>query len=101
MTEASDIRALLRRTGELTPTQRLVVMLYALSATDRGGVVRETGRDLASQLNMTPTVFSRMRKQLVFLGWLEESEKFAHIAYFRLSPRALGEQVVVPMRRAI
>ncbi|MEY9878191.1 DNA-binding MarR family transcriptional regulator [Streptacidiphilus sp. MAP12-33] len=101
MTSKSDYKALLRRTHDLTPAQRLVVMLYALSDSDRGGVVRETGQDLAEQLGMTPTVFSRIRKQLVEAGWLEQSEKFAHITYFRLSPQALGEQTVVPMRRAI
>jgi DNA-binding MarR family transcriptional regulator len=101
MTSTSDLKALLHRTSDLTPAQRLVVMLYALSAGDRGGVVRETGQDLADQLGMTPTVFSRIRKQLVQAGWLEESEKFAHITYFRLSPHALGEQTVIPMRRAI
>lgn len=101
MTRSSDYKALLCRTGDLTPTQRLIVMLYALSASDRSGVVRETGQDLAEQLSMTPTVFSRVRKQLVTAGWLEESERFAHIAYYRLSPQALGEQNVIPMRRAI
>ncbi|WP_037599622.1 helix-turn-helix domain-containing protein [Streptacidiphilus rugosus] len=101
MTEKNEYRALLCRTSDLTPAQRLVIMLYALSHSDRGGVVRETGQALAEQLGMTPTVFSRIRKQLVQAGWLEESEKFAHITYFRLSPQALGEQTVVPMRRAI
>jgi hypothetical protein len=101
MTEKSDYQALLRRTCTLTPAQRLVVLLYAFCEADRGGVVRQTGRDLAQQLGMTPTVFSRLRKQLVQTGWLEESERFAHISYFRLSPQALGERTVVPMRRAM
>lgn len=101
MKNKGEYQALLRRTCDLTPAQRLVLMLYAVSEADRGGVVRETGRDLAQQLGITPTVFSRLRKQLVQSGWLEESERFAHISYYRLSPQALGERTVVPMRPAM
>ncbi|MEZ0095297.1 helix-turn-helix domain-containing protein [Streptacidiphilus sp. EB129] len=100
-TEKNIIVSVLGRSSDLTPVQRLVVVLYALSSTDRGGVVRKTGQDLAAELGMTPSTFSRTRKQLVDAGWLELSEKFAHIAYYRLAPRALGESTVVQMRPAM
>lgn len=101
MRDTCEFLALLRRTCDLMPAQRLVIVLCAVSEADRGGVVHETGRGLAQQLGMTPTVFSRLRKRLVRRGWLEELERFAHISYYRLSSRALGEGTVVPMRRAM
>jgi DNA-binding MarR family transcriptional regulator len=96
-------RAVLCRSGQegLTPAQRIVVMLYCLSESDRAGVVVQTGQDLARQAGMSPTTFSRVRRQLVEAGWLEPSRKFAHITYFRLSPHALGEPPVVAVRRVI
>ncbi|MEV7856483.1 replication initiation protein, RepL2 [Streptomyces sp. NPDC087228] len=90
----------LHRTVGMTANQRLVVMLYALHPTDRAGAVIETGANLASRVGMSPTVFSRIRRQVVDAGWLEESSRLAHISYYRLSPRSTGEDVVVPLRRA-
>jgi hypothetical protein len=49
---------------------------------------------------MAPPVFSRTRKQVIALGWLEETEKIGHIKYYRIVPGRLGERVVVPLRRA-
>lgn len=91
---------LLQRTAGLTANQRLVVMLYALHPTDRAGTVAETGAQLAKLVGLSPTVFSRTRRQAVEAGWLEESERLAHISYYRLSPKATGENVVVPLRQA-
>lgn len=91
---------LLRQTAGMTANQRLVVMLYALHPTNRAGTVQETGANLALMVGMSPSVFSRTRKQVVEAGWLEESERLAHIRYYRLSPRATGENVVVKLRRA-
>lgn len=67
---------------------------------DRAGAVVETGANLAQLVGMSPTVFSRTRRQFVDAGWLEESERLAHISYYRLSQKSTGEQVVVPLRRA-
>lgn len=67
---------------------------------DRAGAVIETGAKLAELVGMSPTVFSRTRRQVVEAGWLEESERLAHISYYRLSAKCTGEDVVVPLRRA-
>jgi hypothetical protein len=90
----------LHRTAGMTANQRLVVMLYAMHPTDRAGAVIETGAKLAELVGMSPTVFSRTRRQVVEAGWLEESERLAHISYYRLSAKCTGQDVVVPLRRA-
>ncbi|MEU3796000.1 replication initiation protein, RepL2 [Streptomyces fructofermentans] len=92
--------SLLQRTVGLTANQRLVVMLYACHPTDRSGAVLETALELAKLVGLSPTVFSRTRRQVIEAGWLEESERLAHIRYYRLSPKATGENVVVEFRRA-
>ncbi|MFF5499830.1 replication initiation protein, RepL2 [Streptomyces aquilus] len=91
---------LLEATAGMTANQRLVVMLYALHPTDRSGAVLETAAQLAKLVGMAPPVFSRTRKQVIALGWLEETEKIGHIKYYRITPGRLGERVVVPLRRA-
>ncbi|MEU6708145.1 replication initiation protein, RepL2 [Streptomyces wuyuanensis] len=91
---------ILQRTAGMTANQRLVVMLYAMHPTDRAGAVTETGAHLAKLVGMSPTVFSRTRRQVVEAGWLEESERLAHISYYRLSAKSTGEDVVIPLRRA-
>jgi DNA-binding transcriptional regulator PaaX len=90
----------LHRTAGMTANQRLIVMLYAMHPTDRAGAVVDTGANLAKLVGMSPTVFSRTRRQVVEAGWLEESERLAHISYYRLSEKSTGEDVVVPLRRA-
>lgn len=90
----------LHRTAGMTANQRLVVMLYAMHPADRSGAVIETGVNLAKLVGMSPTVFSRTRRQVVEAGWLEESERLAHIRYYRLSPKSTGEDTVIPLRRA-
>jgi DNA-binding MarR family transcriptional regulator len=90
----------LHRTAGMTANQRLVIMLYAMHPTDRAGAVVETGAKLAELVGLSPTVFSRTRRQVVEAGWLEESERLAHISYYRLSAKCTGEDVVVPLRRA-
>ncbi|MEU6479324.1 replication initiation protein, RepL2 [Streptomyces sp. NPDC047017] len=91
---------LLEATAGMTANQRLVVMLYALHPTDRSGAVLETAAQLAKLVGMAPPVFSRTRKQVIGLGWLEETEKIGHIKYYRIVPGRLGARVVVPLRRA-
>jgi hypothetical protein len=91
---------LLQATAGMTANQRLVVMLYALHPTDRSGAVLETAANLAKLVGMAPPVFSRTRKQVIEAGWLEQTEKIGHIKYYRLDPKRMGENVVVPFRRA-
>ncbi|MEV6808953.1 replication initiation protein, RepL2 [Streptomyces sp. NPDC017405] len=91
---------LLEKTVGMTANQRLVVMLYALHPTDRSGAVLETAANLAKLVGMAPPVFSRTRKQVIEAGWLEETERIGHIRYYRLDPKRMGENVVVPLRRA-
>ncbi len=81
---------LLQKTAGLTANQRLIVMLYALLAPERDGTVRKTAAQLAALLNLSPTVFSRLRRQMITDGWLEEGDKLGHIRYYRLSPKATG-----------
>jgi hypothetical protein len=91
---------LLEKTAGMSANQRLVVMLYALHPTDRSGAVLETAANLAKLVGMAPPVFSRTRKQVIEAGWLEETERIGHIKYYRLDPKRMGENVVVPLRRA-
>lgn len=91
---------LLEATVGMTANQRLVVMLYALHPTDRSGAVLETAANLAKLVGMAPPVFSRTRKQVIEAGWLEETERIGHIKYYRVDPKRMGENVVVPLRRA-
>ncbi|CAL9327137.1 hypothetical protein SUDANB180_07619 (plasmid) [Streptomyces sp. enrichment culture] len=91
---------LLEKTVGMTANQRLVVMLYALHPTDRSGAVLETAANLAKLVGMAAPVFSRTRKQVIEAGWLEETERIGHIRYYRLDPKRMGENVVIPLRRA-
>ncbi|MER6539672.1 replication initiation protein, RepL2 [Streptomyces sp900105755] len=91
---------LLETTAGMSANQRLVVMLYALHPTDRSGAVLETAANLAKLVGMAAPVFSRTRKQVIEAGWLEETERIGHIKYYRLEPKRLGQNVVVPLRRA-
>lgn len=90
---------LLEATAGMTASQRLAIMLYALHPTDRSGAVPETAARLANS-SAWPLPFSRTRKQVVEAGWLEETERIGHIRYYRIDPKRLGENVVVPLRRA-
>jgi hypothetical protein len=75
-------------------------MLYAMHPTDHAGAVTETGVNLAALVGMSPTVFCRTRRQVIEAGWLEESDRLAHISYHRISPKTTGEDVADPLRRA-
>jgi len=90
---------LMERTAGLAANKRLIVMTYALLPADRSGTVEKMGREIAEFLNLTEAVFSRARRQLIEEGWLEQSSELGNIKYYRLTPKATGEQVVVPLRR--
>lgn len=98
--ERHTMLQLLQQTSGLTANQRLIVMLYAMHPTDRAGAVIETAANLAHLVGMSPTVFSRTRRQVIDAGWLEESDRLAHIRYYRLTPKATGQKTVVTLRQA-
>ncbi|MFJ2745281.1 helix-turn-helix domain-containing protein [Streptomyces sp. NPDC087440] len=81
----SDVQ---RGDKRLTPGQRLVVLLYGSVKQDANGTVSMQGTELASMLGMTQPAFSRVRKELVELGWLEVSGQVGHYNMYRLSDKA-------------
>jgi hypothetical protein len=95
-----DIRALIARSKDLGPNQRLLIAFYAsLPAGDNG--TQRTGQALAVELGWSPTFFSRIRTGLVEGGWLDEYARFNNVRYYRLSDQALGRRsTVVKFRRA-
>jgi DNA-binding MarR family transcriptional regulator len=95
---------LLRTTADRTATERLILLTYVmLSSAERGGIVNKTGVELANLLNLAPTVFSRLRRQLVEDGYLEESpqHRLGNIRYYRATTKVWrgSRNVVVPLRR--
>ncbi|WP_342777904.1 replication initiation protein, RepL2 [Streptomyces hundungensis] len=90
----------LHRTTGMTAPQRLVVMLHARHPNRPRRRGHRDERPTRQPVGMSPTVFSRIPRQAVEAGWLEESECPAHISYYRLSAKGTGEDVVVPLRRA-
>lgn len=97
--DRQQYQELLQRTTGLTANQRLIVLTYAHLPTDRTGTVQRTASELAQLLGLSPTVFSRLRKQLIANEWLEQSGRLGSIRYYRLAPRVTGRDVVVPLRR--
>ncbi len=82
-----DVLHVLKRTGRvLSPNQRLVVMLYAASEQRPDGSVWITATDLAKTVGMSATGFSRTRKDLEALGWLEQVTSVGLVTIFRLTP---------------
>lgn len=67
---------------------------------DRAGAVIGTGANPAKRVGMSPTVFSRTRRQVVEAGRLEDSDRLAHISHCRLSAKCTGEDVVILLWRA-
>jgi DNA-binding MarR family transcriptional regulator len=92
-------REVLRRSKALTPNQRLVLQLYATMPKEPGGAVRKTARELAEdELGWKPSLFSRVRGQLVEDGWLEFVDKLSNSPIYRLGERATGQRTVIPLR---
>lgn len=100
MNDRSEQLELLRRAAGLTNAQRLILWLYSVHPTDRAGTVQAMGQELAEILDMSESVFSRTRRQLIDLGWLEESERLGRIRYYRLSPQMVGKPVVIRLPTA-
>lgn len=92
-----ELVEILGRSAELHPVQRCVVMGYALLSPP-SGTVRKTGEEMAELLGMTAPGFSRTRRELVQLGWLEETDRAGNIRYYRLTEKGTGRQVVVQLR---
>lgn len=98
-----QIRDLMKLTSELPPLQRLVVILYAAMDQDEQGTVYETGATLAAEAGMTPQLFSRVRRELVASGWLEESPgRIGNVRFYRLTSKANpdGGASVISLRSA-
>lgn len=97
VTNADDVIYLLRKTGEglgskrLSPNQRLVVLLYGSSTQTADGTVVIRATELAATVGMTASVLSRTRKELVELGWLEESGSVGRVKLYRLNPALAPE----------
>lgn len=95
------LRAIFRTSQKLTPSQRLVLILYRTYKPDSQGIVRVTAQEMAETIGMIPTVFSRERKALVEAGWLELGTMRSNIKYYRLTPKAKAVSNVVPIRSAV
>ncbi|MFD5437361.1 replication initiation protein, RepL2 [Kitasatospora sp. NPDC127067] len=92
-----DVRKIMRLTSALAPNQRQVVMLYASHDQDpSSGAVPLDAKELAAEINMDPSLFSRLRGQLVERGWME---KIDDTVYYRLTSKADGNDNVLPLRR--
>ena len=92
-----DVRRLMRVTSPLAPNQRIVVILYASHDQDPdSGAVPVDAKELAAEINMDPSLFSRLRGQLVERGWME---KIDDTVYYRLTAKADGSDNVLPLRR--
>lgn len=87
-----EVVDLLRRTSELPPLQRIVVLLYASKDQTDTGTVPETAASMAGDLGMLPQLFTRVRRQLIEGGWLEEDPEMrvGKVRYYRLTPKATG-----------
>ncbi|MGT2532894.1 hypothetical protein ACU4GG_41895 [Streptomyces nojiriensis] len=48
---------------------------------------------------MSPQLFSRVRRELISGGWLEEfGERLGHMRFYRRTDRTTGRQTVTPLR---
>ncbi|MEU6540527.1 replication initiation protein, RepL2 [Streptomyces sp. NPDC047000] len=91
--EAADVQYLLRKTGRvLTPSQRIVVMLYASCEQRPDGTVMIKASELAVIAGMTAPVFSRTRKELVTAGWMEETGGVGSVKLYRLTPEIFEDR---------
>ncbi|MFD8782579.1 hypothetical protein [Kitasatospora sp. NPDC059599] len=96
----NDVRALIGCTKDLTANQRLLLVHYAALPAGKTGT-QQTGQALAAEMGWAPTFFSRIRKELVEAGWLEEYDRFNNIRYYRPTDQALGRRPkVVRLRHA-
>lgn len=98
-----EIVELLKRTSDLPPLQRIIVMLYASKDQTDAGTVVETGTALADELGMLSQLFTRVRRQLIEGGWLEEDTalRIGKVRYYRLTDKAGPRPSnVVPLRPA-
>lgn len=84
---SEDVLYVLKRTGRvLNPNQRIVVMLYAAAEQRPDGAVWIKATELAETAGMSAPVFSRTRKELEALGWLEEVDSVGPVRVYRLTP---------------
>nr|WP_107908821.1 hypothetical protein [Streptomyces chartreusis] len=88
----AEIRNIFRATAALTPSQRLVLLQYAVQERLPSGAVRVVGGELADATGMKLAQLSRERTALVRDGWLIESpaDRQGPTRAYRLAPKALG-----------
>lgn len=93
----TDVTQLLKNTSKLPPLQRIVLVLYAVADSDSTGTVEATGTDLAEQVGMSRQLFSRVRRELIAGGWLEEDveARFGKIRFYRLTRKCGGPENAV------
>ncbi|MFD9496860.1 replication initiation protein, RepL2 [Streptomyces sp. NPDC060005] len=89
-----ELQGLFRSTVDLSPQQRLIVMLYASIEPEASGAVRRTSADLAELSGYNSQSFSRARKDVIRAGYLVEvpEERVGVVRYYALSPKALGRE---------
>ncbi|MET9497404.1 replication initiation protein, RepL2 [Streptomyces sp. NPDC006552] len=63
----------------------MVVLLYAAVPQQPDGSVMTRATELAETVRMTTPSFSRTRKELVSLGWLEQAGRVAQVKIYRLA----------------
>ncbi|MGV9267473.1 replication initiation protein, RepL2 [Kitasatospora sp. NPDC003701] len=85
----TELRAVIGRSKDLGPNQRLLLAFYGTLPPGEEGT-QQTAQALAAEIGWAPTFFSRVRRDLVREGLLDEYHKFNNIKYYRLSSKALG-----------
>ncbi|MDV9190948.1 replication initiation protein, RepL2 [Streptomyces sp. SR27] len=99
-----EIIELLHRTSDLPPLQRILVLAYAAADQDDTGTVLETGIKIAEDIGMSAQLFSRVRRELISSGWLEEDapSRIGNVRYYRLTEKATGDEPsnVIALRSA-
>ncbi|MFJ4679253.1 replication initiation protein, RepL2 [Kitasatospora sp. NPDC088783] len=92
-----DVVKIMKRVSGLAPNLRQIVMLYAsLDQDPSTGAVPIDAKEIAAEINMDPSLFSRLRGQLVERGWMEKIED---TVYYRLTSLADSPDNVLPLRR--
>ncbi|WP_432034463.1 replication initiation protein, RepL2 [Streptomyces antibioticus] len=98
-----EIIELLKLTSALPPLQRILILAYAAADQDETGTVLETGVKIAEDIGMSVQLFSRVRRELIGSGWLEEDvpARIGNVRYYRLTEKAAGQASnVIALRSA-
>lgn len=106
--ERGLVSQVLSGTKGLPPVARLVLARYASSTKmTPEGTVMELAKEMAEDLGMTATQFSRERKKLIALGYLEEDRamRLGTVSHFKINingvtarPKQPEVAKVIPLR---